>query len=85
MSQTSAIPSSCPRCRSATVGVHGKSPVAGAWTVFGCATCLYVWRSTEPEENTNPDKYPAAFRLNPQLLPDLPVAPGIPPLRKPGA
>jgi hypothetical protein len=32
------------------------SPVAGIWTKYSCKTCLYAWRSTEPEENTNPDK-----------------------------
>lgn len=54
-------------------------------TVFACATCLYAWRSTEPEENTNPDKYPAAFRLKPEQLADLAVIPTIPPLRSPSA
>lgn len=68
----------CPRCRSATIEIRSTSPVAGIWTVFGCATCLYAWRSTEPDENTSPDKYPAAFRLKPEELEALPVAPGIP-------
>jgi hypothetical protein len=45
------------------------------------STCFYTWRSTEPEENTNPDKYPAVFRLQPENLPKLQVAPSIPPLR----
>ena len=53
--------------------------------MFACATCLYAWRSTEPEENTNPDKYPAAFRLKPEQLADLAVIPTIPPLRSPSA
>ena len=43
-------PTICPRCRSATIVAQAQSPVAGAWTVFGCTTCRYVWRSTEPEE-----------------------------------
>ncbi|HJS84612.1 MAG TPA: non-oxidative hydroxyarylic acid decarboxylases subunit D [Acetobacteraceae bacterium] len=73
----------CPRCRSKTIVVQSTSPVAGSWTVFGCATCLYAWRSTEPEENTNPDKYPAVFRLKPEDLPNLPVSPSIPPRRRP--
>ena len=78
-----ALPAACPRCRSTTIEVRSTSPVAGVWTVFACATCLYAWRSTEPEENQNPDKYPAAFRLAPEQLPTLPVAPSIPPLRRP--
>jgi hypothetical protein len=73
----------CPRCRSTTIEVRSKSPVAGVWTVFGCTTCLYAWRSTEPEENTDPDKYPEVFRLKPEDLPNLAVAPRVPPLRKP--
>jgi vanillate/4-hydroxybenzoate decarboxylase subunit D len=79
------VPAGCPRCRSMTIEVRSTSPVAGVWTVFACATCLYAWRSTEPEENTNPDKYPAAFRLKPEQLPTLPVSPSIPALRKPSA
>jgi vanillate/4-hydroxybenzoate decarboxylase subunit D len=73
----------CPRCRSNTIMVRSTSPVAGVWTVYGCNTCWYTWRSTEPEENTNPDKYPQVFRLNPADLPKLAVAPVIPPLRQP--
>ena len=71
----------CPRCRSTTTEVRSTSPVGGVWTVFGCATCLYAWRSTEPEENKDPDKYPAAFRLKPENLANLAVAPSIPPRR----
>ena len=83
MSQTmeGAPPAVCPRCRSTTIAVQSTSPVAGAWTVFGCTTCLYAWRSTEPEENTNPDKYPAVFRLKAEDLPNLAVSPIIPPRR----
>jgi vanillate/4-hydroxybenzoate decarboxylase subunit D len=74
-------PLPCPRCRSNTTVVRAVSPKAGVWTVYGCDTCFYTWRSTEPEENTNPDKYPAVFRLSPEKLSKLEVAPSIPPLR----
>ena len=74
-------PAICPRCRSATIVVQARSPVAGVWTVFGCTTCRYAWRSTEPEEFRSPDKYPAKFRLKPEDLPHLPVIPTIPPPR----
>ena len=60
--------------------VASTSPVAGVWTVYACSTCLYHWRSTEPDENTNPDAYPAAFRLDPTRIPDLAVVPIVPPL-----
>ena len=84
MSQTqaNAAPKACPRCRSATVDVLSVSPVPGVWTLFSCPTCLYSWRSTEPDENTDADKYPPAFRLNPDALASLPVMPSIPPLRR---
>jgi vanillate/4-hydroxybenzoate decarboxylase subunit D len=84
MSQTlrGAPPTFCPRCRSTTIEVQSTSPVVGAWTVFGCTTCLYTWRSTEPEENTNADKYPAVFRLNPKDLPNLALSPTIPQRRR---
>jgi vanillate/4-hydroxybenzoate decarboxylase subunit D len=78
---TTDRPAACPRCRSTTVEVVSTSPVANVWTVFTCTTCLYTWRSTEPPENTEPDRYPEAFRLDPGRLPDLAVAPTVPPLR----
>jgi hypothetical protein len=64
-------PSECPRCRSDAIVVHGTSPVADVWTVFGCATCFYTWRS---------DKYPSVFHPDPNTLADLPVIPRIVPL-----
>jgi len=84
MSQTTpASPHSmCPRCRSTTVVVHATSPVAHVWTVYGCTTCFYAWRSTEPEENTNPDRYPTVFKLAPADLAHFAVVPTIPPLRR---
>ncbi len=75
-------PAVCPRCRSNTIAVRGVSPVAGIWIVYGCDTCFYTWRTTEPEANRDLDKYPAVFRLDPENLPKLQVAPRIPPLRQ---
>ena len=72
----------CPRCRSAAIDVLSNSPVAGVWTMYSCKTCLYAWRSSEAEENTNPDKYPEAFRIKPEDIPKFPKVPAIPPLRK---
>lgn len=72
----------CPRCRSTTTKVRSMSPVPGVWTVYGCDTCFYTWRSTEPSENTNPDKYPEVFRLEPDDIVKLPEVPAIPPLRR---
>jgi hypothetical protein len=72
----------CPRCRSTKTTVLTRSPVKGAWLVHGCQVCFYAWRNTEPEENRNPDKYPKAFRLNPDEVDDFIVVPTIPPLRE---
>lgn len=72
------------RCRATTDEVRSTSPLADVWTGFACTARLYAWRSTEPTEpteNTDPEKYPVAFRLNPADLPELPVIPAIPPLR----
>ena len=75
------MPEMCPRCAHTEVEHLASAPDPGVWEVFGCARCNYTWRSTEPEENTNPDKYPAVFRLSPEKLAKLEVAPTIPPLR----
>lgn len=71
----------CPRCRLTTTSVRSRSPVADVWTVFGCDTCYYTWRSTEPVENVDPDSYPAVFRLDPATIAKLPEVPEIPLLR----
>ena len=76
-----AMPSICPRCRSETVARLASSPVAGVWTVFQCTTCLYTWRSSEPAENTDPEKYPKAFRLDPNSLTKLATIPMVTPRR----
>ncbi|MBV8891115.1 MAG: phenolic acid decarboxylase subunit D [Acidobacteria bacterium] len=72
----------CPRCRSVTIEVLTNSPIPGVWTIYSCKTCFYAWRSTEPEENTNPEKYPEPFRLNPEDLINFAIVPTIPLLRE---
>ncbi len=72
----------CPRCRSTTTKVRSTSVIAGVWTVYGCDTCFYTWRSTEPAENTSPDQYPEVFQLKPEDLLKLAEVPAIPPLRQ---
>jgi vanillate/4-hydroxybenzoate decarboxylase subunit D len=78
---TQPTPSTCPRCRSETVAHLASSPVAGTWTVFQCTTCLYTWRSSEPAENTDPEQYPKAFRLDPKSLTNLATIPVVAPRR----
>jgi hypothetical protein len=72
----------CPRCRSEQTEVVTMSPVKNVWAVYGCKRCFYMWRSTEPQENTDPDHYPEAFRLTPEGIANMPVVPSIPPLRR---
>jgi hypothetical protein len=42
-----AKPGSCPRCGDSNTEKVADSPVKGAWEVFGCNHCNYLWRSTE--------------------------------------
>lgn len=81
MPTQTALPSTCPRCRSGTVAHLASSPVPGVWSVFQCVTCLYTWRSSEPAENTDPETYPKAFRLDPKSLSSLAAIPAITPKR----
>jgi len=67
----------CPRCRS-LIEVLTNSPLECVWTIYSCTTCLYAWRSTEPEENTEPDNYPEPFRLKAKNLTKFAVVPTIP-------
>jgi vanillate/4-hydroxybenzoate decarboxylase subunit D len=77
-SQANAI---CPRCRSSAIEILTNSPVEGAWIIYTCTTCLYAWRSTEPEENRDPDRYPMPFRLKPEDLEKFVEVPAVPKLR----
>jgi vanillate/4-hydroxybenzoate decarboxylase subunit D len=53
------------------------SPVEGAWEVYMCPVCIFPWRSIEPENITNPEKYNRAFKVNPA---DIPFLENVPPL-----
>ena len=70
-------PAICPRCESATVELQFSSPVKGVWEIYRCTKCLYAWRSTEPETNTDPAKYPHRFKVDPARLNDYPIMPAI--------
>ncbi|MDA4129173.1 MAG: vanillic acid non-oxidative decarboxylation protein [Thaumarchaeota archaeon] len=39
--------STCPRCGGDMIHKVSDSPVAGAWEIFGCKHCNFLWRSTE--------------------------------------
>ena len=70
----------CPRCDSDTADLLVKAPVDNAWEVYICGTCSFTWRSTEGEEITDPAKYDARFKIDPDTIPDIPVLPPIPKL-----
>jgi hypothetical protein len=68
----------CPRCDERAVRVMTTSPVPGVWTMFSCDVCFYSWRSTEPSYATDPATYPAAFKVDPHTIADMPVVPTVP-------
>lgn len=72
----------CPRCDSELVSVMVKSPVGDAWEVYLCDTCKFSWRSTEPENITDPEQYDKRFKLNPEEFDKLDQIPPIPTLLK---
>ena len=67
----------CPRCESDTTKIMFKSPVKDVWVLYSCQTCLFTWRSTEPETITNPKLYPKKFKIKPEDLKNCPVMPAI--------
>jgi vanillate/4-hydroxybenzoate decarboxylase subunit D len=72
----------CPRCDSETVSLLVKAPEGGVWEVYKCSTCDFIWRSTESEDITDPEKYDSRFKINPAKIGDLPPMPPIPRLEK---
>ncbi len=78
---SATAPSICPRCAHERLTHLTTSPVPGAWDVFQCDRCLYTWRTTEPARRTQPDAYPAAFRLTAEDIENAIEMPTVPPLR----
>ncbi len=52
----------CPRCQGPEIA-GADSPIKGAWTLYTCKSCWFVWRSTE--KDLAPLKVPANTYLNP--------------------
>ncbi|GAB2970163.1 phenolic acid decarboxylase subunit D [Amycolatopsis acidiphila] len=78
----SDLPTTCARCDSTgTIRVLTTSPVPGAWTMYACSTCTYSWRSTEAAYVSDPATYPAAFKVDPAAIAEMPVVPTVPPRR----
>lgn len=72
------VPDTCPRCDTHDVSLLTGSPVPGRWFMYTCGVCFYSWRSTEPAYATDPHSYPAAFKIDPAAIPEMPVVPTIP-------
>jgi vanillate/4-hydroxybenzoate decarboxylase subunit D len=72
----------CPRCDSDNVGLLVKSSVDEAWEVYKCSTCYFTWRSTEPDDIKDPEKYDIRFKIKPAKIPELSIIPPIPKLVK---
>ncbi|WP_128294265.1 non-oxidative hydroxyarylic acid decarboxylases subunit D [Afifella sp. JA880] len=70
----------CPRCGDDHIVELAHSPVAGIWTVFQCAECLFTWRSTEPPRRSDREHYPDAFRMDARDITDAAAIPPVPPL-----
>jgi hypothetical protein len=52
--------------------------------MYGCPTCFYSWRSTEPEETSTREGIAPGFRVDPTKIALGRVMPLIPPLRRRG-
>ena len=52
----------CPRCQG-TEMTGADSPIKGAWELYTCNSCCFVWRSTE--KDLAPLKVPANTYINP--------------------
>jgi hypothetical protein len=46
--------------------------------MYSCETCFYSWRSTEPDYATDPDAYPAAFKIDPATIAGMEAIPPVP-------
>lgn len=72
----------CPRCNTEKASVIASSPVKGAWELYHCPVCLFIWRSSEPESIIDPQKYNPSFKVDPADIPKAAHVPVIPPMRR---
>ena len=71
----------CPRCDDPRALQFFESPEPGAWVLYRCVRCFFVWRSTEEEEVIRPELYDPEFKLNDDKIRQMDDKPPIPPLR----
>ena len=72
----------CPRCDDERAVKFFDSPEPGAWELYRCVKCFFVWRSTEEDEVTKPEHYDPKFKLSDARIAAMGEKPPIPPLRK---
>lgn len=55
----------CVRCIEGDVEVVARAPDgSGAWEIYRCTRCNYGWRSSEPENITDPAMRDPFFQLD---------------------
>lgn len=69
---------SCPRCDHPEVTVMVKSPVGTVWEIYLCSYCHYSWRSNEPDELQDPQRYDPKFKLSRADIETMMVLPLVP-------
>ena len=72
----------CPRCDKDLAIKFFDAPKDGAWTLYRCPFCDFVWRSTEKAHIQNKDLYEAGFKLDEEKIGQMIEKPAIPPLRE---
>ena len=72
----------CPRFDDPRALQFFESPEQGAWVLYRCVRCFFVWRSTEEEEVIRPELYDPEFKLTEEKIRQMGDKPPIPPLRK---
>lgn len=72
----------CPRCDSVEAITFFQAPKDGAWELYRCPNCHFVWRSTEPEHIRNKVLYNPDFKLTEDKMKKMIDKPAIPPIRE---
>ena len=72
----------CPRCDGTEVAKFFEAPKKGAWELYRCPNCFFIWRSTEKESIKKKDLYHPEFKLNEDEMQNMISKPDIPPLLK---
>ena len=58
----------CPRCDDPRAAKIFESPEAGAWELYRCPRCFFVWRNTEEDRVTRGELYDADFKLSDEKM-----------------